>query len=181
MVLALLAAGTRSDIWSDYGISVLPLAFLSVGAATQRAADRLSSVWPIVCVVTVLGVAALPGTISHLADGTRHEFRPSFEYVASMDRGALVLTWPIAIQRAYAPDLNAQKFRFNVSQLEAALAESEQFWVIAAYTRSGMIGDNGTAEMWIEAHCRSVLKTSHDRLDYRVYRVELSRCGRPLL
>jgi dolichyl-phosphate-mannose-protein mannosyltransferase len=177
MVALIAVVAARASVYADYGMAGLPLLVVSIGGAAQRLCDRSASTWPALATLLILGSAVLPGTVSHLRDGTRFDFRPSFAEVAAQDPDGLLLIWPIIVQRTYAPELRAEEFRFDVAQLDHTLAEAGRFWIAAPYGRDGIVGDAGALESWTSAHCREVLRTSRSRLDYRVYRVELLRCG----
>jgi hypothetical protein len=156
-----------------------------VGAGIARLGQKLGKLrgsW-VVAATAVLVAGVLPGTVSHLSDGTRFDYRPAFAYIEQAGSSHLILGNPdtmlIAMQRYYAPNLQLQGLRNGLGHLEEAIVQNNHgFWVIASYRRYGMIGDsNEVIEGWLDTHCRVVLRTQRPRLDYRTYRVELNWCG----
>ncbi|MEP6472151.1 MAG: hypothetical protein ABJC74_00415, partial [Gemmatimonadota bacterium] len=85
--------------------------------------------------------------------------------------------WPDVVAHAYAPGIRFKELRFNRAELQTALGTEGGFWLVSSYHRMGLVGDDGTIQPWIEAHCRRRLVTDRTRLDYRDYRVEASWCG----
>lgn len=175
----ILFAGLRSPVYADYGMAMLPLVFVTVGGAVQRVGEVLPSgrsVWALAATL-VLALGSAPGTVSHLSDGTRYDYRPAYAYLARAGGGRPVLGWPTIIQRQYAPDLRFEELQYTVRHLERALGEYQGFWLLTSHARYGLVGDNGRLMPWIDAHCRTVLRTGRQRVDYRSYRVELAWCG----
>jgi hypothetical protein len=178
-VALLLAASTRTDVYADYAIAMLPLLFVSAGALAQLAADRLraGAGAATALLAALLGAAVLPGVLSHLSDGTRFDYRPAFRHVQRAAPGRLVLTWPLILQRHYAPGLRAAELRPDPARLEASLAAEGELWVIASAKRYGIAMDDfGAVAAWLARRCRRDAAFERPRWDYRVYRVEVWRC-----
>lgn len=179
----LLLASLVTSVYTDYGLSMLPLAFVTIGGAVQRLGAALEGADARIvpgAAVAVLATGVLPGTISHLSDGTRHDARPAYAYIeAERARGhdAPVYGSALELQRFYAPGLPFIELRRDSARLADALRESGGFWLIGFYRREGMVLASEAIEAWTRAHCHSVLQTARPRLDYRIYRVELHWCG----
>src|SRR5262249_32698785 len=77
------ASGLRNDIYADYGMAMLPVVFLTVGALAARAMPQPAPATQALATaaVAVLAVAELPGLASNLRDGMRFDYRPAFAYV----------------------------------------------------------------------------------------------------
>jgi len=175
----LLLASTRTDVYADYGVSMLPLGIAAIAfIATEGGAwsGRITGGF-----AAVLIAAMLPASISQLSDGMRFDYRPAFSAIESGPRPMnSVLAWPLVIQRHYAPALAAGEFLRVTSQLDSLQSTGQPFWVVASENRSGLVGDSsGEVESWLDEHCRRRLTTEHTRLDYRLYRVVLHECGFP--
>ncbi len=175
----LIAAATSRSVYADYAMAMLPLVYVAVGGAVQRLAESLGTRSTAFALAAglVLAAGVLPGTVSHLSDGTRFDYRPAYAYLERTAGDQLVMGWPDVIQRYYAPDLNFRLLRRDRAELDEALRQTGGFWVVGSYRRYGMVLDNGRVSRWLDANCRRVLKTERPRLDYRTYRVELHWCG----
>lgn len=172
-ILLLMAASTRTDVYADYGVAMLPLLFVSAGALAQRVRGRGATA----VLAALLGAAVLPGAASHLSDGTRFDYRPAFRHVAREAPGRLVVTWPLILQRHYAPALRGAELRPDPRRLDARLAAEGEIWVIASVKRYGIaMDDSGALAAWLARHCRRDAAFERPRWDYRVYRVEVWRC-----
>ncbi|HET7585737.1 MAG TPA: glycosyltransferase family 39 protein [Gemmatimonadaceae bacterium] len=180
-LVALLAAGTRSAIYADYGMALLPLAYVAVGLGVASIASRAGQesaalVWG----VTLLLVAtSLPGTVSHLIDGTRFDYRPAYRYAASRAPGRLTVGWPVIVHQHYAPHARFAELRADTVWLNRVLAQegASGIWLVTSAHRDGRIMSGNGVDAWMLAHCRPVLLTGRPRLDYRQYDVELSSCA----
>ena len=174
----LMVASTRTDVYADYAMAALPLAFLGTGAAVQRLAEAARGGVPLAApgLVLVLLAAVLPGTASHLSDGTRFDYRPAYAWLSQHAAGDQVFGSPVAQQRAYAPGLRFKEFDGRPAQLDSALAAEGRVWAVASYHRRGLISGGWAVRDWLRAHCRPRLVTERPRLDYRTYRVELLEC-----
>lgn len=179
----LLAASLVTAVYSDYAISVLPLAFVTIGGAVQRLGEALGGKGARLAVgasVAVLVAGVLPGTVSHASDGTRLDPRPAHDHIrAAAERGSRAPVFaPVPeLHRFYAPTLAFVELPYGTARLERALAEDGEFWLIGFYHREGLVLAGDDVDAWIRTHCHSVLRTQRPRLDYRVYRVELHWCG----
>jgi hypothetical protein len=178
-LVLLVAASTRTDVYADYAVAMLPLLFVSAGALAQLAAERLRArpaAGPAV-LAALLGAAALPSVASHLSDGTRFDYRPAFRHVEREAPGRLVLAWPLILQRHYAPALRAAELRPDPARAEAALAAEGELWVVASVKRYGIaLDDSGALAAWLARRCRRSAAFERPRWDYRVHRVEVWRC-----
>lgn len=179
----LLLASFKTAVYSDYGLSILPLAFATIGGAVQRLGEAVGGRTARVVVgacVFVLAAGVLPGTVSHASDGTRLDPRPAHAYIrAAMDRGfhAPVYAQVLKLHRFYAPTIPFAELPRKPERLERTLTQAGGLWLIGFYHKEGMVLVGDGIEDWIRAHCHSVLQTQRPRLDYRVYRVELHWCG----
>lgn len=178
-LLLLMLAALQTDVYADYGMSMLPLVFVTIGGAVQRIAERLPGRGGAFAVSTtlVLAAAVLPSTVSHMLDGTRFDYRPAYRQVAQAGPGELVVGWPLVLQRYYAPGLRFEELK-NSSEFLSRILARETFWLVTSHHRHGMVLGGADVERWIGAHCQKVMDTERTRLDYRVYRVDLHRCSR---
>jgi hypothetical protein len=174
-LVLLFAASFRSAVYSDYGIAVLPLIYIAIGAAVARVgALSGAAAGPTVVAAgsLALGLASAPETISHLADGSRFDYRPAFEVVRHLGPDRSVTSGVDDIQRKDAPDLHY----VPLGKMLMAGADSS-FWLITSTRRYGLREGGPRLEAWIDAHCREVLAQERGRIDYRRYRVDLHWCG----
>jgi mannosyltransferase len=178
-VALLVAASFRRGVYADYAMAMLPLLYVTVGGVVQRISELLASQRRAFALGATLTLAAgvLPGTVSHLSDGTRFDYRAAYSYIERTGGDHPVVGWPEAVQRYYAPRLNYEPLRADPTYLSELLQRTSGFWLVASYRRRGMVHGNGRASRWIDARCRRVLETERPRLDYRTYRVGLHWCG----
>ena len=173
-------SGAFTSAYADYAIGVLPFVFVSCGAlvAEIRTVDGSVS-WPIQAVMTAALVASVaPSTVSHLMDGTRHDFRPALARARAVDAGRLVVAWPIVVARKYAPDLDLVELKPRAAYLDSLLSARGSLWLIVPLQRYGVVGDaGGTLATWAVRHCHLDLASELPRFDYRRYRVDLHVCG----
>jgi hypothetical protein len=178
--LLLLISATRTDVYADYAIGMLPLFFSAAGAAVMLAAEQASPRgWALVGAVTAVLIAdSLPSTASHLLQGTRFEYRPALEKIGSTAPVVPVFTWPVVIARFYAPTLDIRELHLVPSELDASMATVKDFWVIASFREYGLVGDKDSqGAAWLGSHCRIVETTRGLRFDSRQYEVRLERCS----
>jgi hypothetical protein len=172
-------SGAFTSAYADYAIGVLPFVFVSCGVlvAEVRSVDGSAS-WTLQAVLTGALVASLaPSTVSHLMDGTRHDFRPAFARARAVDAGRLVVAWPIVVARRYARDLDLVELKPRAAYLDSLLAARGSLWLILPLQRYGVVGDaGGTLATWAARHCRLDMASELPRFDYRRYRVELHAC-----
>lgn len=179
---ALVAASLVTEAYVDYGMAMLPLVFVSAGGLIELGARVVRAGrerWFARIATMVLVAGVLASTVSHLADGTRYDPRPAFARIERERPDILVLTVPIIMQRAYAPQLRARELSANTTQLDSLLTAERDFWVVSPSKREGSILPNG-AELvaWLGERCHLAEAHERRRLDYRRYRVELWRCTR---
>ena len=183
-ILLLLAAATRTDVYADYGIAMLPLLFVSAGGLIALAAEQLTagrrSFSGAAAAVLVAGM--LPYTASHLSDGTRFDYRPALREIETTAPTIPVLTWPIIISRFYSPQLDLRELKLEAASLEAAVAASADLWVVLSVREYGVVGDDaaGSGAAWIGLHCQRVRENRRLRFDSRQYEVVLNRCRKPV-
>lgn len=175
-VVLLMVAGQRNDIYADYGMAMLPLLFLTLGAIAQAVAtDRRATISAISAAAFVVAGSAT-GLVSHLSDGTRFDYRPALRTAQESDSTRPILTWPIVVARHYAPTLDTEELTGSRSQLEAT-SKRGPFFVIASEGRSGYKVMESDAERWIRENCRRQQESRRPRLDYRDYRAVLFACS----
>lgn len=176
--ILLFLASTRTDVYADYGVSMLPLG-LGIAACVVLL-PGLTRPGPIACALAAILIAATsPEMVSQLSNGMRYDYRPAFRVIeqASVPRPALV--WPLVIQRYYAPEIQGIEFNQDVVQLDSLATATAGFWVVASEDRTGLVLDSdGAVQRWLDGHCRTELTSTGRRFDYRVYRVELYSCSR---
>jgi hypothetical protein len=175
----LYAAALVTNVYADYGIAILPLVYVSAGGLIQLAGERFGAGrWVLGAVsAVILAAGILPSTVSNLYDGMRFDYRPAFSEISASGTRIPVLTWPLVLQRYYAPALRAEELVLDRASLDAALRRYADFWAVVSVQRYGILkDDSGEGAAWLAEHCR--LHSSHQRarLDYRVYRVDLYRC-----
>jgi hypothetical protein len=137
--------------------------------------NRRGAVAAVLSVVLAIGV--LPSFISHLSDGTRFDYRPAYATIQRKAPTVPVLTWPLILQRHYAPQLRASELPRSRPRLDSLLIMNDDLWAVVSVKRYGIVGDDtGEMQAWLSDNCRQVDQYQRPRLDYRVYRVELWRC-----
>ncbi len=175
----LLAASLRTSVYADYGISLLPLLFVSGGGLVALGRERMAEggrVFAAVAAVLLLA-GVLPSLASHLSDGMRFDYRPAFRKIASTAPGVTVLSTPIALQRHYAPELRGEEMVMSRAALDAALARQGDLWAVVPVRRYGIwMDDSGEAAAWVDEHCRLDSSFERPRFDFRLYRTDLYRC-----
>lgn len=177
--LLLLGASAVTDVYADYGISMLPLVVVSAGHLVAVLAERSrgASSWIVAAFLAVLLSAVAPSTVSHLSDGTRFDFRPAFEEIHRVNPELPVFVKPIIQQRWYAPNLQGRPMAVRPEEMDERLSGSSG-WIVVGVRRYGIVGDDGGRfRRWLTESC--VLHSRHEgqRFDYRMYRVELHRCS----
>jgi hypothetical protein len=175
----LLAASFRTDVYPDYGISMLPFFLVSAGGGLAVVAERFRERSPLVAIggALVLAAGILPGTVSHVIGGSRFDPRPAFRVIERVDPGRMTLSWPIVLQRRYAPQLRASEFLPDTARLDSILAVEGRVWVVASYKRLGLTPDaGGQASRWLDANCHPTESWTAPRLDFREYKTVLFDC-----
>ena len=178
-LLLLFYASTRSDVYSDYALPILPIIVIAAAAGTTLISERLRSAsgWIVTGCAAVLAFAVLPATFSHLSDGTRFDYRPALDYIARHDPSLAVLTWPLVTARHYAPHLNTYPLSNQPAKLDRELSEHHSLWVISSALRFGIVTDDaGEVARWLSRRCTLEQTFERPRWDYRLYRVQVHRC-----
>ncbi len=165
-----LLASTRTDVYADYGVSMLPLGIAAVVLLVCEGglkAGRLA-----VGITGVLLAGMLPAPVSQLSDGMRFDYRPAYSAIASQQQFARpVLAWPLIVQRYYAPTLAATEFMRTTQQLDSLASTGQSFWVVASENRGGLVEANGGAvQAWLDNNCRRRLITQ--RTDWTIDSIE---------
>ena len=176
---ALVLAATRTDVYADYAVAMLPLAFVSAGGLVGMMVEGMAARRAAAAAATtaVICAAVLPATASHLAGGTRFDYRPAFAYLRRHAAGAPVMAWPAVVAGRYASDLHPRELRMQPPLLERALAERGELWIVASVQRYGMVrDDDGAVSRWLARRCTAEASFERPRWDYRVYRVVVHRC-----
>lgn len=197
---ALFLSSFWTAIYATYATGLLVVAFVTAGALAQQVADALArdaaapgaghaaaqatgrpvrASGPVAAAaIALFGFAVAPSTLSHLSDGTRFDYRPAYRQIEREAPGRPVVTWPAVLAEAYAPGLQRLPLRPEASYLDSLLARHGDLWVVASVKRAGIaLDDRGELEGWLALRCRRRGVTERPRFDYRLYRVELFRCG----
>ncbi len=130
----------------------------------------------------VLSAAVLPGTISHLRDGTRFDYRPAFAHIVQHDPGGTVLVWPLIEATWHAPELTSVELRntTTTASLDSLASASPHFWAVMSRRRFGVVNDErGELTQWLDHRCTVVQRREKLRFDWEVYEVSLYECGGP--
>lgn len=177
----LLVASTVTDVYADYGASMLPLVFVATGTLVQEGAELVSAGhrfgFAVLATLLIAG-GVLPSTISHLSDGTRFDYRPAFRRIQAVDGKLPVYTEPLVEQRHYAPRLDGRQLVADPAWMEGELRSEGTLWVVASRRREGILGDSRNRfATWLTDRCRLEGAWGRPRFDYRLYRVELYLCG----
>jgi Dolichyl-phosphate-mannose-protein mannosyltransferase len=183
---ALVAASRQTNVYADYAMAALPLIMVSAAILPQLASELArgalrgsqapnTMLGAAVGAVMVAGV--LPGTVSHLSDGTRFDYRPSYRWIEARGPKELVVMWPQSVQVRYAPGLRTALLLSDTAALADTLKREGSVWVLASEKRYGLVGDDaGALSAWLNRRCRLVQATERPRIDDRVYRVDLFHC-----
>ncbi|MFN0178724.1 MAG: glycosyltransferase family 39 protein [Gemmatimonadales bacterium] len=174
-LILLIVFSIRTAVYSDYGISVLPLIFVAIGGAVGSIAQRLEpgNARPFaVAAGAGLALAVTPETVSHLADGSRFDYRPAFAMIHRLGPDYPVTGRMDPFIAAYAPDL-----RYTPMEKFRSLRNRQGFWLVASVRRLGLREGGPGLQVWIDSNCRRVSSFERPRFDYRLYRVELYWCG----
>jgi hypothetical protein len=179
-LMILMAASTRTDVYADYAMPILPLIFISAAGLIAMGVELLRKRVALVttCAVLIMVAGVLPHVASHLSSGTRFDYRPAFDRVRQAGPQQTMVIWPQIIALHYAPDLKSAPLRMRVEVLDSILTKDQDIWVVGSARRFGLVVDEGgKITRWLHRHC--VLDSSFEkpRWDYRLYRVELYRCS----
>lgn len=180
-LVLLVGLSFTTDVYAVYATSMLPLVLLAAAAAVEVAAARTGEVAGRVALLAtaVIGMAILPQTASHMSDGTRFDYRPAFARIRRDGPQETVLTWPIALQRRYAPELKGVELLPDTTRLSAVLERDGRAWAVVSMKRYGIaMDDDGALAAWLVARCRAVESYQRPRFDYRLHRVDLYHCSK---
>jgi hypothetical protein len=179
-LIALFALAFRTAIYADYGVAALPLVLVAAAFPVAWLAEHLPervSAPGATAVAWILIIGILPSTASHMSDGTRFDYRPALSQIDATAPTIQVLTWPVAIQRAYDPALRSREIPTRAAALDSALVRYRDLWAVTSVKRYGIVGDDtGEMAVWLRQNCRQKGEYQRPRLDYRIYRVDLWRC-----
>ncbi|MEZ4586466.1 MAG: glycosyltransferase family 39 protein [Gemmatimonadales bacterium] len=175
-VVILYFSSIVTAVYADYGIAVLPLVYLAIGGAVQRVADAVPtpmSPWVAGCAAAALGIAAAPGTVSHLVDGSRYDYRAAYAMIRDLAPNRPVVGGIETLQVAFEPSLETR----SLGAVRRKQPPLTGFWFVTSYQRYGLREGGPRLAAWIDTNCRRLSAWERMRLDYRVYRVELHWCG----
>lgn len=180
-MIALVLLSLVTSIYADYGIAALPLVLVAAAGlviCVTRDVPVVRRPAAVTAISVLLLVGMLPSTVSFLSDGTRFDYRPAFARIEREAPALEVLTWPIPLQQVYAPQLHATLLPTTTVQLDSVLNADRSLWAVVSVKRYGIVGDdNGDMAQWFSNHCRVKGQYQRPRFDYRMYRVDLWRCG----
>jgi hypothetical protein len=163
-----------------YVSAALPALLVAVGAVVNLLDTGARGRQTAMVLGAIVGAALLPGTVSHLADGSRFEFRKPLLLVQRRDPGATVLVYPVIHARWEVPELDALEFRpaLGTAYLDSLRATRDRFWVVAPLRRNGLVGDSDGAKLrWLLRRCDLQASWRRPRFDYERFDTELYRCG----
>jgi 4-amino-4-deoxy-L-arabinose transferase-like glycosyltransferase len=180
-MVILFFAAMVTNVYPYYATAMLPLLFVVIGVGIARGVEELPGGTRFAgagALTLVLLAGMAPGTASQILHGTRFDYRPAFDEIRARGPDELVLSWPIVVQRYYAPEFNSREFHPDPVFLQETLDEGEAFWAIASRRRHGIIGDEADqARLWLSRECSETRIFQGRRFDFRMYEVILYRCG----
>jgi hypothetical protein len=182
-VLIMQAAGMRGLVPVSvlYLAAAMPVFLVCCGAAVNLLDGTHYAPRSALVLALILAASLMPGTVSHLLDGSRVEFRRPLQEVQRQDPRATVLVYPVIHARWETPDLDAVEFRpaLGTQFLDSLRVARGDFWIVAPLRRLGMAGDGDGAKLrWIQRHCDLERAYRHPRFDFERYDTELYRCTR---
>ncbi len=175
----LFAVSLRTGVYADYGVGVLVLVFVACGAVVTGVPREAQHQywWPAVVLLLILAGGA-PSVISYFSDGMRFDYRPAYASIARDPSNLAVIGWPAIVQDQYAPKMRRYELRPDVAYLDRILESEHEVWAVVSVKRYGIASDLGSVTAgWLAHHCRIVAAYERPRFDFRMYRVELHRCG----
>ena len=183
-LLLMQVAGTRALVPVSvlYLSAALPAFLVACGAAINLLDMTRHAARSALVMALILGASLMPGTVSHLLDGSRFEFRRPLQEVRRQDPQGTVLVYPVIHARWETPELDAVEFRpaLGVPFLDSLRVARHDFWVVAPLRRMGMAGDGGGDKLrWLQRLCTLERAYRHPRFDFERYDTELYRCGAP--
>ena len=166
-----------------YLFATFPLLFV-VAASLVETLGPAEAQRPAVALtlLVILAGAVIPGTVSHLRDGTRFDYRPAFSHIVEHDPRGTVLVWPRIEAVWHAPDLTPVELRNTTTPaiLDSLAAASPHFWAVMSRRRFGVVNDEqGELTRWLDHRCTMVQHREKLRFDWEVYGVLLYECGGP--
>jgi hypothetical protein len=181
-ILILLIASFHTAVYADYATPLLAVLFVTIGGVVQRVAEQLDrgGRWLLLGATALLVATVAPEVASHLSDGTRFDYRPSYEFARANGKDRPLVGSPAVLVHYYASDLPSRELPESVDMLTQWLRASGTLWVIAPYHRNGLVGGGAGMDRWLFGHCQQVLRTERPRFDYRMYRVDLYACNAAL-
>ena len=182
MLASLFALSFVTAIYADYGIAALPLVFVAVAALVEwiiesASRERQGAILGIATTLLADWYPPIHG-VSHLSDGTLASIiaRHFAKITATAARARRFLTWPLILQRTYAPALRGYELPTTTTKLDSTLTRERAAQADVRQTLYGIVGDDqGAIATWLTAHCRQVQQRQRPRLDYRV--ITVSICG----
>jgi hypothetical protein len=171
----LLGSSFFTGVYADYGIGLLPLAFVAVGGSVQRLTEPLPEVlrpWAVGGAAGALALSAATGALSHLRDGSRFDYRSAYEWIVRVAPDRPVAGGVDVLRQQYAPQVETLS-----SSRSGGGPMPSGFWFVTTFQRYGLREGGPRMGRWIDLHCRRVGSWERGRFDYRVYRVELQWCG----
>lgn len=175
----LAAAATRTNVYADYAVPVLPILTVSAATLIDRIARSGTHVRATAISLTALVIAGqLPSTVSFLIDGMRFDYRPALATARSTDRSAPVMGWPEILMKHYAPDLSHIPYRPTPTGLQQAFDAHGRFWLVLSRREYGYPSIEPDGEVWANTACRRIDRFQRVRFDSRHYEVELLLCDR---
>lgn len=175
----LVVASTRTDVYFTHAMAIVPLAFVSIGGLVEAGSQRLTLARVPFGVVAgaILAGSVVPDVLSQWSDGSRFDYRPAYRAISSTAPEVLVLTWPIEIQRRYAPELRSHHLPLEANALDSLFLGEPALWVVASVRRGRIPGDDSmSVARWLARNCRLHASFGRPRFDYRDYQVDLHYC-----
>jgi hypothetical protein len=163
-----------------YVSAVFPLVLGTAGALvmwfeSSPAGERRAAVG----LLLVLAAALSPSTVSHLADGSRFDYREALARIKEEDPGGTVVIWPLVQATWSAPQLHSIELRTSTKTtlFDSLATVRDRFWVITSQRRMGFVGDaDGRKQQWLARRCSEVLRSGAARLDFEQYVTLLWAC-----
>jgi 4-amino-4-deoxy-L-arabinose transferase-like glycosyltransferase len=180
--LFLFVSARFSAVSAPYFTAAQPLLFVCAGATVHYAVGdgRPRRGWLAAALACAFAAGMAPVTVSHLADGTRYDYRPAFAHVRATAPELAVVVWPAIQLEHYAPELRGVHLVEDDSTLplDSMLGAEGRFWLVGSFRRYGLAFDvSGRRTAWIQEHCQPEATFEGRRVDYQVFRIVLFQCG----
>jgi hypothetical protein len=174
----LVLASTRTGVYADYGVGLLPMVILcAVAFAVRCDSSRIGGLGGAFATTAVIVGAGMPSIVSYVSDGLRFDYRPAYAEVARRDPDGIVLGWPEILRKQYGGALRGFELRPDSIYLNRILSREGALWAVVSTKRYGIVEDpEGVEALWLSRNCRIEKSYERPRFDYRVYRVDLYRC-----